>query len=94
MNAPTKSRDALRTDEAAAVRLVVEAESVWLFAQATGTEDDIAKAKTALDTSRVNALAVRQTMQEGLDALTRYAAYQEAVAHAAANGLTVPPTTV
>lgn len=92
MNAPDKTREMLLAEEATAIRLVTEAESRWLFAQATGTPDEVIAAKDGLDAARRDALTVRKTMQDGLDAWTRYAAWQEAVAHAEANGLAIPTT--
>jgi hypothetical protein len=93
MIAPELTRQQLQDDERAAERAVIEAESVWLFAQATGIVTQITAAAETLAAARVASLAARQTMQEGLDAWMRYAAYQEAVAHADANGVPIPSVT-
>jgi hypothetical protein len=90
MKAPSTSRDQLIADERAAERAVIEAESALRLAEAIGTPDEIAAARTAIDVCRTASLATRATMQAGLDAWGRYAAYQEAVAHAEANGVTLP----
>jgi hypothetical protein len=90
MIAPDLTRPQLQDEERAAERAVIEAESAWLFAQATGIVTQITAAEQALAAARVASLAARQAMQEGLDAWTRYAAYQEAVAHAEANGVPIP----
>lgn len=82
MNAPDKTRDQLIADERAAERRVVEAEVAQRLAEAIGTLEEVAAARDAVVTARAESLAIRQTMQEGLAAWTRYAAYLEAVAHA------------
>jgi hypothetical protein len=87
MIAPDLTRQQLQDEERAAERAVIEAESAWLFAQASGDVTQIAAAAETLATARVASLAARRTMQDGMDAWTRYAAYQEAVQHAAANAI-------
>jgi hypothetical protein len=90
MIAPECTRQQLQDEERAAERAVIEAESAWLFAQATGDVTQITAAAETLATARVASLVARRTMQEGLEAWTRYATYQEAVAHAASNGVPIP----
>jgi hypothetical protein len=85
MNAPELTRQQLQDEERAAERAVIEAESAWLLAQATGTASDVDAALQRLAETRLGSMHVRQRLIDGTDAWTRYAAYQEAVAHAAAN---------
>jgi hypothetical protein len=87
MNAPTTPRAQLIAEERAAERAVIEAESRWLFAQAGDDAAELAAATERLAETRLASQHVRQRMQDGLAAWTRYAAYREAVSHAAANGL-------
>lgn len=87
MNAPDVTKDTLIADERAAEQAVVSAEVALRLAEAEGDPDMIARARAAVDQSRATSLATRQRMQEGLAAWSRYAAYQEAVAHAQANGV-------
>jgi hypothetical protein len=90
MIAPTISRSQLIADERTAERAVVEAEVAQRLAEAAGDPETIAAARAAVDQARTASLVTRQRMQEGLDAWTRYAAYQEAVAHADAHSVPLP----
>jgi hypothetical protein len=90
MNEPTETRDTLLAEERAAERAVIEAESAWLLAQATGTPADVDAAASRLAETRLGSQHVRQRLADGTEAWTRYAAYQEAVAHAEANGVPIP----
>lgn len=90
MNAPSATREQLIAEERDAERAVIEAESRWLFALAEGDDAAVAAAAARLDETRLGSLHMRQRLQDGLAAWTRWASYREAIAHAAANGLAVP----
>lgn len=89
MIAPDITREQLIADERAAERAVVEAEARAALVVAIGTADEQATARAEVDAARAASFAARQRMQDGLAAWGRYAAYQEAVLQAAANGVTL-----
>jgi hypothetical protein len=86
ITAPPKGREQLIAEERAAERAVVEAEIAWMRADALS--DPTAPAfKAALDKARIDSLAIRKTMQDGLDAWTTYYAVQEVEKRAAEAGV-------
>lgn len=90
MNQPDTTREQLVAEERDAERAVLEAESAVLFAQATGTAEQQTAAAQRLEETRLGSMHMRDRMQQGLEAWGRYAAYQEAIAHAQANGVPIP----